>query len=73
VFAPDQPVSHLTYLGLYALGKPAAEPINGRPVWMGTNLGYINTRGLAVWKEHVVRELGGSDPLRQGGFVFYGS
>ncbi|HEX2949065.1 MAG TPA: hypothetical protein VHV83_05800, partial [Armatimonadota bacterium] len=57
---------------LAALAKPAAEPINGRPVWMGTNLGYLVFNGLKPWDEYVLRDLAylgmrqSSSPIRIG-------
>lgn len=48
---------HWDTLYLAALAQPAAEPINGRPAWMGTNLGYITFGGLAPWKDYVLRDL----------------
>lgn len=63
---------HWNYLALYALGKPAAEPINGRPVWMGTNLGYLHHDGGEPWRQYAVRDLsyiglvGTQAPIRYG-------
>ncbi|HEY8965757.1 MAG TPA: hypothetical protein VIM58_04900, partial [Candidatus Methylacidiphilales bacterium] len=51
------PWIHWNYLALHALAKAPDSPVNGRPVWMGTNCGYMPVRDLSVWKDHMVRDL----------------
>jgi hypothetical protein len=40
-----------------ALPKTIPEPINGRPVYMGTNMGYVHLKGFKPFEEFVLRDL----------------
>jgi len=69
---PSSAWIHWDSLTLYALGKPAADVINGRPVWLGASTGYIISKGLGPWNEFVLRDLcylgleGNDAPFRHG-------
>jgi hypothetical protein len=65
---------HWDTLSLAALAQPAAEPVNGRPVWMGTNMGYthINAKAMEWWNDFVLRDFSylgmahSTSPIRYG-------
>lgn len=42
---------------LAALAASPAEPVFGRPVRMGTNIGYSHLEGVQPWREFILRDL----------------
>lgn len=63
---------HWDTLSLSALAQPISDSINGRPVWMGVNIGYLHLGGTAEWKQFILRDLcymgleQAGSPLRMG-------
>ncbi len=59
-------------LYMSALAKPATDPVNGRPVWMGTTMAYLILNGAKPFQDYVLRDLSYLGLEQAGAPIRYG-